>query len=147
MRKMLILLALAILTTTSGCSRCRNLFRRGSPCGGTALAAPAMLGGAVPIGRPMHLPQAMMAQPNCCQQSAPICCDACPADCRSCGAGNSGYVGQGYASQGYVSGGGDCGCQSAPVEYFGGYEEGSAPISDFQGEATQDSSLLPHPTN
>ena len=40
MRKLTILLAVAALTTTVGCGRCRSLFSKGSPCG-TAIAAHA----------------------------------------------------------------------------------------------------------
>lgn len=135
MRKLLILLALAIVTvaSTSGCSssRCRNLFRRGSPCGGTSFATQPMLGGAIPLSNPVAfqqppqvvVPQTIMAQPNCCcEQSAPMCmpCDPCSSggyiggsDCGSCE--NGSYMG------------GDCGCQTGTGEYFGGYVEGSAP--------------------
>ena len=149
MRKMLILLALAVLTTTtSGCSRCRNLFRRGAPCGGTTLAAPAMLGGAIPLGNPVALPQApriipqtILAQPNCCcEQSAPVCCEPCPSNCVPC---ESGYHG---GETGYV--GGDCDCQNVPGEYFGGYLEGSAPPPAVESGATDQGSGSnpPYPT-
>jgi len=122
MRNMLILLALAVLTATSGCSRCRNLFRRGSPCGGTALAAPPMLGGAIPLGNPVGfqqtpqiVPQHILTQPNSgCQQAAPMCCEPCPSDCAPC---ESGYIG---GETGY-------GSQTAEGEFFGGWVEGSAP--------------------
>lgn len=143
MRKMLIVLALAILTVSStGCTRCRHLFRRGAPCGGTALAAPAMLGGAIPLGNPVGVPQ--MVQPNvigqpngCYEQCVP--CNQCPSDCQPCC--ESGQFG---TETGYL--GGDCGCQTAPGEYFGGYtENSSAPAGSVvpRGSGTYD----PQPTN
>ncbi len=152
MRKMLILLALAILTVSStGCSRCRGLFRRGSPCGGTRLAAPPMLGGAIPLGNPVALqqapqivPQGILSQP-CCEQAAPMCCEPCPTECAP---GDSGYSS------------GDCGCQGNQGEYFGGYVEGSAPPgyeggvipegTVIEGSGTyqsQGSGTYPQPTN
>lgn len=153
MRKMSILLALVLVTmaTTSGCTRCRNLFRRGAPCGGTTLAAPPMLGGAIPLGSPVAVPQAapmvqpgIIAQPNCCCEQAPICvpCDPCPTECVPC---EGGYMGSGA---GYVSG--DCECETAPGEYFGGYIEGSAPITGPGSEGTvvpQGSGAFPTPGN
>ncbi len=91
MRKTLILLALAVMTTASvGCGCCRNLFRRGSPCFGTSKVAPAMIGApmalAAPVAAPVPLmqrvapqvvmPRAAMPQPACCP---PVCepCDSC----------------------------------------------------------------------
>ncbi|MEM8945075.1 MAG: hypothetical protein AAGD11_07820 [Planctomycetota bacterium] len=162
MRKMLILLALTVLAaSTSGCCRsrvCRNLLRRGSPCGGTTLAAPAMLGGAIPLGNPVSLPAApqvvqpqfvqpqivqpqIIAQPNCnCQQAAPICCEPCPTQCVPCDpcvTGGTGYIGA------------DCGCETtAPGEYFGGYLEGSSPPPVMGGAVVpQGSGTFPQPTN
>jgi len=133
MRKMLILSALALLTiaSTGCCNRCRNLFRRGAPCGGTTLAAPPMLGGAIPLGNPMALPrmvpQNVIAQPNCCPQDCcqpampmcqPCCPQDCPSDCVPCDGVSGGYLG---------AGGSDCGCPTNPGEYFGGYVGDSAP--------------------
>ena len=68
MRKLTILLAVAALTTTVGCGRCRSLFTKGSPCG-TAMAAPAILSAPLAMGAPM-------AQPAMCP---PMCvpCDPC----------------------------------------------------------------------
>jgi len=114
MRKILVLLTLAVVTAGStGCSSCcRNLFRRGSPCFGTARVAPAMLAGpmaiaapiqaSAPVVQPMVMPQMMMQQPVCCPQSAPACvpCNPCPCECSP-----------------YESG--------IPGEYFGGYQGGS----------------------
>jgi len=125
MRKMLILLALALLMASStGCSSCRKLFRRGSPCGGTRLAAPAMLGRAIPLGNPVALqqaaPQGMITQP-----SAPMCCEPCPTECVPC---DSGYMG---GATGYP--GDDCGCQTGTGEYFSGYVEESAPPRSYEG--------------
>ena len=58
MRKILILLALAVLTTANtGCSaRFRNWLHRGSPCGTTTIA-PAMMGAPVALGTPVAAPQ------------------------------------------------------------------------------------------
>ncbi len=143
MRKMLVLLALSILTlSTTGCTRCRNLFRRGSPCGGTALAAPAMLGGAIPLGNPVAVPQSpqivpqnIMTQPGvCCEGAAPMCCEPCPTNCCP-----DGYIGGG------ASYGGDCGCEGSTGEYFGGYLEGSAPPMD--GSVIEGGSVYPQGTS
>ncbi len=143
MRKILILLALAILTVSStGCSRCRGLFRRGSPCGGTRLATPPMLGGAIPLGNPIGLrqalPRAMISQP-----AAPMCCEPCPTDCVPC---ESGYIG---GQNGYS---GDCGCQTDSGEYFGGYVEGGVPQGYEgsvipEGTVIQGSGTYPSPKN
>jgi len=152
MRKMLILLALAILTVSSGCSRCRNLFRRGSPCCGTALAAPAMLGGAIPIGSPMRfqqapqiVPQTIVAQPGCCEQSIPLCAP-CPSDCVPCESGgyiegNTGYLGDAGA---------DYGCQTGTGEFFGGYVGDNVPPTMVEGTAIPEGSGAypgPRPAN
>lgn len=149
MRNMLILLAVAVLATSStGCSRCRGLFRRGAPCGGTALTAAPMLGGAIPLGNPVAVRPApqlvqptMIAQPNCgCQQTVPMCCEPCPTDCvpcdSNCGSVSSGYIGH------------DCGCENiAPGEYFGGYLEGSAPPASSGMVVPQGSGTFPEPSN
>lgn len=135
MRKFLILMALAILTVSAtGCSRCRSLFRRGAPCGGTALAAPSMLGGAIPLSGPLRMQQAVpqgivTTQPECCcEQSVPLC-DPC----------QSGYMGSGY-------GGDDCGCQTNPGEYFGGYIEGTGAFPVTSGAVAPSSSgTFPQP--
>jgi len=138
MRKLLILLALAIVTVANlgCCGRCRNLFRRGSPCCGTALARPPMLRNPIPLGAPFAapqarqvLPQAVVSQPGFYQQ-----CEPCPSQCvpccePSCNDGSTGYISEG----GYV-GEGDCGCQTGPGgQYFGGYLEGSAPPQGMEG--------------
>jgi len=130
MRKMLILLALAMLTVSStGCSRCRGLFRRGSPCGGTRLAAPPMLGGAIPLGAPVGLRQAV-PQGIITQPAAPMICEPCPTDCVPC---DSGYIG---GETSYIDGtSGDCGCQSSTGEYIGGYIEGGTPISGIESSS------------
>ena len=158
MRNTLILLALAVLATSStGCSRCRGLLRRGAPCGGTSFAAAPMLGGAIPLGNPIGVRPAptimqpaptMIAQPNCgcqqnvicqpecqCTQAAPICCEPCPTDCAPC---DTGYIG------------GNCNCENiAPGEYFGGYVEGSAPPPVGQGMVMPQGSgtTFPEPIN
>jgi hypothetical protein len=159
MRKMLILLALAVLTASNiGCTRCRNLFRRGSPCSsascGTTMAAPAMLGGAIPMGNPVRLQPApqlvqpnIMAAPPCCQQAAPICvpCNPCPTECVPC-------------EPGCIDAGADCGCPTSTGEYFGGYVEGSGSTPIYEGNVVegnaaqgsvvpQGSSTYPQPTN
>lgn len=148
MRKMLILLAFAVTAaSTTGCSRCRSLFRRGAPCGGTALSAAPMLGGAIPLGNPVRLQPApqivqpnVVVQPNCCCEQAPMCCEPCPTECVPC---ESGYIG---GQAGYV--GDDCGCPTAPGEYFGGYVEGSAPPPMSEGAVVpQGSGTFPQPTN
>ncbi|NOZ41306.1 MAG: hypothetical protein GXP24_13930 [Planctomycetes bacterium] len=131
---MLILLALAMLTVSStGCSRCRGLFRRGSPCGGTRLAAPPMLGGAIPLGNPVGLRQAV-PQGIITQPAAPMIFEPCPTDCVPC-------------DSGYIDGtSGDCGCQSSTGEYIGDYIDGSAPISSIESAtATQGSGTYPEP--
>ena len=101
MRKILILLALAVLTTANtGCSaRFRNWLHRGSPCGTTTIApaiAPAMMGAPVALGTPVAVPQvapamvpAMAPAPRqqvvvpqpifCCPQPVP-CCPPCEYD-------------------------------------------------------------------
>jgi len=128
MRKILVLLTLAVVTAGSiGCAgRCRNLFRRGSPCCGTARVAPAMIAAPVaitapvrapaPVVQPMVMPQ-MIQQPACCPQAAPACqpCNPCPSECSPCES----------ASQGEYFGG-------AQGEYFGGYIEGSSIGGDCQ---------------
>ncbi len=149
MRKILILLALAMLAvSTTGCcrGRLRNLFRRGAPCGGTRLAAPAMLGGAVPLGIPAGLqqaiPQGVITQPgNCCEQSGPACCEPCPTDCNPC---DSGYMGNG----GYLGdSGGDCACQGDTGEYFGGYVGEGAPPVEYGGyEGGYEGNVVPDGT-
>jgi len=114
MRKTLVLLTLATVTAGSlGCSSCcRNLFRRGSPCFGTARVAPAMIAAPMAIAAPvqgpapvvmpqmmpqMAAPQMMMQQPACCPQ---VPCNPCPCECSP--------------------------CESAiPGGYLGGYQEGS----------------------
>lgn len=99
MRKILILLALAVVTTAnSGChARFRNWLHRGSPCGTTTIA-PAMMGAPVALGTPVAAPQvapamapAMAPAPRpmqqvvvpqpiyCCPQPVP-CCPPCEYD-------------------------------------------------------------------
>jgi len=109
MRKLTILLALAAVTLSSGCTRCcgraRNWFHRGSPCGTTV--APAVLGAPLAMGTPMATPvcapmaSPMMTAPMCMEQ-APMCmpcvpCDPCADPCG--GAMSMGYMG-GYTSDG-----------------------------------------------
>ncbi len=79
MRKMLILLALVVVTTANAgcCGRFRNWLHRGSPCG-TRTIAPAMIGAPLAIGSPF-VPQAatqivVPQQPQyCCPQEVPCC--------------------------------------------------------------------------
>ena len=151
MRKILVLLALAMLAvSTTGCcrGRLRNLFRRGAPCGGTRLAAPAMLGGAVPLGLPAGLrqaiPQGAISQPSigapaCCEPCPTECCEPCPSDCGSGYMGDGGYIGES---------GGDCGCQGNTGEYFGGYVGEGAPPVEYGGyegsyEGTYEGNVVP----
>ncbi len=118
MRKILVLLALAVVMAGSvGCSSCcRNLFRRGSPCFGTARVAPAMLAGpmaiaspvqmSAPVVQPLVMPQMMMQppmmqQPACCPQ---VPCSPCPCECSPCESGIPGEYFGGYQ--------GDGGCQN-----------------------------------
>jgi len=131
MRKLTIVLSLAALAASSGCTnccigRCRSLFHKGSPCGTTV--APAVLGAPLAMGTPMATPVAapyqqpmfaapmmsapMMSAPMCVEQ-APICMpcpqqcvDPCADPCAS-GAVSMGYMG-GYTSEGYTSGGSCC---------------------------------------
>lgn len=76
MRKLLILMAVAVVAMPSvGCaSRCRNLFRRGAPCGTTV--TPAALSAPLAIGRPFR---SMVTTPSveCCNESSPVCEDSC----------------------------------------------------------------------
>ena len=160
MRKMLILLALAVLTASNiGCTRCRNLFRRGSPCGGTKMAAPAMLGGAIPLGNPVSIqPAPQPVQPTmvpvpCCPQAAPICvpCNPCPTECVPC-------VPCVPCEPACVETSADCGCPTNSGEYFGGYVEGRTTTPLYEGNvvegnvveetvAPEGSSTYPQPTN
>ena len=97
MRKILILLALAVLTTanTGCCARFRNWLHRGAPCG-TSTIAPAMMGAPVALGTPVAAPrvapvmapamapapvqQVIVPQPiYCCPQPVP-CCPPCQYD-------------------------------------------------------------------
>ena len=154
MRNKIFLLTLVVVTIgTSGCGRsCRNFFRRGTPCGTAALAAP-MMGAPRPLGRAfvtapqptqvapqMIMPQFVRPQPDCCcQQAQPQCCDPC---------NNQSGFGGGFdcgctpcESGGYVDG--DCGCGGENVgqgEWFGGYIEGSEPQGNFvpQGSGTSE---------
>ncbi len=64
MRKLTIVLAVAALASTAGCSRCRNLSHKGSPCG-TLMSAPAVLSAPVAMSGPVM-------QPNMC-----VPCDPC----------------------------------------------------------------------
>ena len=101
MRKMLILLALVVVTTANigGCTRHRRWLHRGSPCGTNIVAQPAMCAPAaigVPVAAPQVAPvvapapapapiqQVIVPQPiYCCPQPEP-CCPPCPIDpCQS----------------------------------------------------------------
>ncbi|HEX6962866.1 MAG TPA: hypothetical protein VF175_13435 [Lacipirellula sp.] len=121
MRKLTILLALAAITASSGCSNCcclgrvRNWFHKGSPCGTTV--APAVLGAPLAMGTPLAQPVSAPAQPifasptmapqmyveqpamcyPCppCDPCANPCVDPCADPCS--GAVSMGYMG-GYAS-------------------------------------------------
>lgn len=122
MRKLTILLALAAITASSGCSNCcclgrvRNWFHKGSPCG-TAVA-PAVLGAPLAMGTPLAQPvsapvQPMFASPTMAPQmyvEQPAMCYPCP-PCDPCanpcvdpcadpcsGAVSMGYMG-GYTSE------------------------------------------------
>ena len=131
MRKLTILLALAAITASSGCSNCccigrvRNWFHKGSPCGTTV--APAVLGAPLAMGTPLAQPvaapfayqqQPMMTAPTmapqvyveqpamCCPPCDPCanpCIDPCADPCS--GAVNMGYMG-GYTSEGACCGDG-----------------------------------------
>jgi hypothetical protein len=126
MRKMLILLALVVLTTatTGGCTRFRNCLHRGSPCGTTIVAQPAVCAPAaigtpvpapqvapamVPVMAPAPMQQIVAPQPiYCCPQPVPCCpqpLPSCPPSfydpCQPgmmvpCGPGYEGYEGGGY---------------------------------------------------
>ncbi len=126
MRNKLILLTLALVTASSvGCAgRCRNLFRRGSPCFGTARVAPAVIGAPMaiaapirqpaPVVQPMVMPQ-MIQQPVCCPQPAPACvpCNPCPCPCPSdCSPCESGIQGGGYFGGYYDGASVNGGCQN-----------------------------------
>ena len=97
MRKLLILLALAVLMTANvGCcsGSFRNWLHRGSPCG-TATVAPTMMGAPMILGSQLQAPQVaptmapfmapapmqqvMVPQPMyCCPQPVPCCPPALP---------------------------------------------------------------------
>ncbi len=91
MRKMSILLTLVtvVMASSTGCTKCRNFFRRGSPCAGTVRATPAMIGAPMAIGAPIAtatpapLLQRVLPQMNCCPQVAPACpsCNPCQVPC------------------------------------------------------------------
>jgi hypothetical protein len=133
MRKLTILLALAAITTSSGCSNCccigrlRNWFHRGSPCGTTV--APAVLGAPVAMGTPLAQPVSAPAQPffapptmapQVYVEQQPMCypcppCDPCASPCVDpCADPCSGAVSMGYMG-GYTSGGACCGDGSATM--------------------------------
>jgi len=133
MRKMLIPLALAVVTMVSsvGCTkvktRCRNLFRRGAPCCGTTRVTPAMIGAPMAIGAPvatatptpilqqmmpqaapqMMVPQMVAPQIQCCPPMMQACppCDPCQIPCDPC-------CPQGCVETGMISGG----CQNCGTE-------------------------------
>ena len=111
MRKLTILLGVAALAATNGgcCSRCRNLFHKGSPCG-TVMTTPAMLSAPIAMGAPMAGP--VMQPSMCCEQPQPMCvpCDPCMQydPCANGQGVSSGYFG-GYMQQ---SAGADCGCEN-----------------------------------
>ena len=134
MRNKAFLLAIVlIMITTSGCIQsCRNFFRRGAPCGTTAMAPPmmgaprALANAFVTAPQPVQtvVPQMVMPHPRCCCQQ-PVsecqCCDPCPpcnpctppcdTGCSMCGPG---YVDANYGCGGETVGQG---------EWFGGYVE------------------------
>lgn len=105
MRKILILLALAVVTAQAvGCANCRRWFHRGSPCVGTQIAAPTMVAAPVPVAAPAPAPQMVPApvtvpapvpqqmvipqQPAvCCPQPVPCCpqpVQCCPPPVQCC---------------------------------------------------------------
>jgi hypothetical protein len=122
MRKLTIVLALAGLAASSGCTnccigRCRNWFQKGSPCG--TQVAPAVLGAPLAMGTPLATPVSAPApqqfvaapQPMYIQQ-APMCYDPCANPCVDpcadpCASGqmSMGYMG-GYTSDGACCGDG-----------------------------------------
>jgi hypothetical protein len=128
MRKLTILLALAAIISSSGCSNCcclgrvRNWFHKGSPCG-TAVA-PAVLGAPLAMGTPLAQPvsapvaQPMFASPTMSApvyvEQTPMCypcppCDPCANPCVDpCADPCSGTVSMGYMG-GYTSEGACCG--------------------------------------
>ena len=138
MRKLTILLALAVVISSSSgccCGRMRNWFHKGSPCG-TAMAAPAVLGAPLAMGTPVAQPMSMpmmsspvmaspmmsgpvMAAPTMCVEAMPQCCPPCD-PCDPCGSGQvtSGYYG-GYTTS-------EAGCDCA----------GGAPMSGIPAGAT-----------
>ena len=128
MRKLTIVLSLAALAASSGCTnccigRCRNLFHKGSPCGTTV--APAVLGAPLAMGTPLAqpvaapfayqqqpmmtaptmAPQVYVEQPEMCYPCPPCnpCIDPCADPCS--GAMSMGYMG-GYTSDGACCGDG-----------------------------------------
>jgi len=118
MRKLLILMAIAIVTLPPvGCGRCRNLFNRGAPCGTTV--APALLSAPLAIGRPMAAPMvtAPMASSGICCESMPVC-GSCN-DCGPCGDGQGGWTTSGYADGGST----DYGNAGPVTTYDGGIIE------------------------
>ncbi|MCH2114395.1 MAG: hypothetical protein MK171_05740 [Pirellulales bacterium] len=147
MRKTGILLALAIVTiATSGCCRsCRNLFRRGAPCGTTTLT-PAMMGPLRALRGPMFgqprvgpgvVPQMFMPQQPCCPESITEypCCDPCSPIGMPCN------LGLGVP--------GACDCEVVGQgEWFGGYgesSEGDAKSGPQDTETQADSNKDPYP--
>ena len=153
MRNVLILLMLvAVTATTAGCTRCRNLFRRGSPCCGTSTVAPAMMGAPVAISAPtvaapptrvipqvvpqvvpqIMTPQVVVPQQQvpCCPQVCPPCATPCvPCDpCRGCEQGCVGATGEWFG--GYV---GDATCPNCgpTTTYEGDY---AAPLTNTYTE-------------
>ncbi len=104
MRKILILLAAALVTTqVVGCANCRRWLHRGSPCVGTRIAAPTMVSAPVAVGAPVPVPQmapapVMVQQPApqviipqqpvvCCPQPVPCCpqpVPCCPQPTQCC---------------------------------------------------------------
>ena len=130
MRKLSILLLLVVVTlvSTVGCAktrtRCRNLFRRGVPCCGTARATPAVIGAPVAVPAPatapapivqqvipqpapqMIVPQMMAPPVQCCPQIICPPCNPCQIPCNPCDpCGQGGYIGGGVITEGCQ----DCG--------------------------------------
>jgi hypothetical protein len=128
MRKLLTLLVALTLATSSGCcSKVRNWFHKGAPCG-TQTFAPTIVGpptSQVPLAPPMQVtvPVATMAQPSygvpCCPDPCAVqCCpDPCATSCcQDVVVGASGWVPQTSGTTAYFGGitdtGADCGCNN-----------------------------------
>ena len=116
MRKLTILLAVAVLTASNAgccCGKIRNWFHKGSPCG-TAVS-PAILGAPLAMGTPMmSSPMPMMTSAPMCVEAQPQCvmpCDPCADPCAN-GQMMTGYLG------GYTSGMAGCDCNGTTQGTF-----------------------------